>query len=204
MTSSTLFLSLTILASSFWGSWHCAAMCSPVASLMAHKKSLGSYHLGRGLSYTLMGALSGSVGSLFLSHEIIRIRFYSGLVFALILFVMGVQVFRQKQFSIPHSPWLKYFYNPQSSGLVLGLLSIFLPCGWLYTYIFSSMATQSAYGGALVMLLFWMGGLPALSSVSLFMKRSIHLAPNSKQKIAGFVLVFASLYSLASFYFMHS
>lgn len=203
MSSSNLFLSFTILASSFWGSWHCVAMCSPVASLMAHKNSLRGYQLGRGFGYTLMGSASGWIGSLFLAHEIYNIRLYTGVLFALILFLMGLQAIRQKKWTIPHGSWINRFYRPQTPGLVLGLLSVFLPCGWLYTYIFAAMATQSAYSGALVMSLFWLGGLPALSSISLFMKRSIQVAPGKKQRVAGFVLIFASLYSIASFYFMH-
>lgn len=203
MNSSTLVLSLTILVSSFLGSWHCAAMCSPIASLMAHKRSLWSYHLGRGLSYILCGAFGGYIGSVFFTHELLRVRIYSGILFALILFFMGIHIFRGKKLNLPHWRWIKFIYHPQTPGFIIGLLSVFLPCGWLYSYIFASIATQSVRGGILVMSLFWIGGLPALSSVSIIMQKSIQLAPSKKQTIAGVILIFASLYSLTSFYFLH-
>lgn len=203
MNSSTLILSLTILVSSFWGSWHCAAMCSPVASLMAHKRSLWSYHLGRGLSYISFGAFGGYMGSIFFAHEILSLRFYSGILFAMILFFMGIQIFRGKKMVLPHWRWMQFIYRPQTPGFIIGLLSVFLPCGWLYSYILASMATQSVRGGMWIMTLFWLGGLPALSSIPIILQKSINLAPVRKQSIAGALLIFASLYSLTSFYFMH-
>lgn len=204
MTTQNLFLSFAILASSFWGSWHCAAMCSPIASLMAKKNSLWSYHLGRGFSYTVLGALGGYLGSFFLQNDFYYVRIVSGALFAIILFFMGVQMLRGKKITPFKLTWLHSYYTKQAPGFVLGLLSIFLPCGWLYNYVLAATATQSPASGALVMSLFWLGGLPSLSAISLFMKKTIQMSPLKKQKLAGFVLVFASLYSVMSFYFLSS
>lgn len=205
MSSQSLLIALAILSSSFWGSWHCAAMCGPVASLMAEKRSLFSYHSGRGMSYILLGVLGGYLGSFFLTNNLFSVRLYSGIVFAILLFVMGIQTFRGiKIFSSPKIKWIHEFYTPKKNGFILGLMSAFLPCGWLYSYVLAAAATQSAKTGALVMVLFWIGGLPALSSVSVLLAKAIHVAPKTKQRTAGLVLVFASIYSLFSFYFLHS
>ena len=203
MNSSTLILSLAILSSSFWGSWHCAAMCSPIASLVARRGALWSYHLGRGCSYMLLGALGGWFGSFFLKHEFYNVRMASGVIFSIVLIFMGYQILQgKKALAALPLPWLHGFYTQQSSGFLLGLLSIFLPCGWLYSYAFAAVATQSAVGGAILMGLFWLGTLPALSAISLFMRKSIELSNFKKQRIAGMVLLFAGLYSLLSFYFL--
>lgn len=203
MSSQTLLLSFAVLSSSFWGSWHCAAMCSPVASLAAQKHGLWVYHLGRLCSYISIGGLGGFLGSYFLTNDLYQVRLYSGILFAIILLFLGWQAYHgQKYFFSPQIKWLHSIYGPRTSPLMLGLLSVFLPCGWLYSYVLAGAATQSAWGGSIVMTLFWIGGLPALSSVSIFMNRSIQIATSKRQRIASLVLVFAALYSLGSFYFM--
>ncbi len=204
MNTESLILAATILSSSFWGSWHCAAMCGPIASLTAQKKSLLSYHIGRGLSYGLLGAISGYIGSFFLEHDFYVLRIISGVLFGFVLIGMGLNMFFQKkQWSFLQTTWLKKIFNPNTPGLLLGLLSIFLPCGWLYTYAMAAVASKSAFSGSLIMFLFWLGGLPALSAISMFMKKTILLSNQRKQKIAGTVLTLAGIYSLLSFYFMH-
>jgi sulfite exporter TauE/SafE len=178
-------------------------MCSPVASIASQKGALWSYHLGRGISYISLGALGGLFGSYFLASELHSVRLYSGILFALILIIFGVRTYRgHKNFVSMNSRWLHSFYNARTPVLALGLLTVFLPCGWLYSYMLAAAATQSVLGGSLIMGLFWLGGLPALSSVSLLMGKTIHLAPAKKQKLASLVLISAGLYTLGSFYFL--
>lgn len=203
MNSETLMVGLAILGSSFWGSWHCAAMCSPIASLMAQRRSLGSYHLGRGISYVGLGAFGGFLGSYFLASDLYSVRLYSGILFAAILLFLGFQAYRgKKTFFAPNFHGLHAFFGRRPPGIVLGLLSAFLPCGWLYSYVLAAAATQSVMAGAMVLGLFWVAGLPALSSIPLVLGKSIRLAPAKKQRISALVLVFAGLYTLMSFYFL--
>jgi sulfite exporter TauE/SafE len=49
----------------------------------------------------------------------------------------------------------------------VGLGSALLPCGWLWGYVLVAAATGAVPAAAAVMLAFWAGGLPALSSVGL-------------------------------------
>jgi sulfite exporter TauE/SafE len=203
MNYESLLISLAILSSSFLGSWHCAAMCSPTASLMTKKRSLWTYNLARGMSYTALGATGGFIGSFFLDHQFYIVRIISGILFATVLVIMGVQiVIYKKPFSLPRRLGLRKLVSNNSSGFYLGLLTAFLPCGWLYSYAFAAVATRSAAGGAIVMFLFWMGTLPVLSAVSVYMKRAIQTTPQAKHLPAGLVLISAGLYSLLSFYFL--
>jgi sulfite exporter TauE/SafE len=94
-------------------------------------------------------------------------------------------------------------FSKSSSSFALGLLSMFLPCGWLYTYVLAAAASQSPCSGALVMFLFWLGTIPALSAFPIFAKKAIALSNKTKQKVAGGILISASIYALISFYFLH-
>lgn len=201
MTTESLVLVFAILGSSFWGSWHCAAMCGPIASLVSNRGSLLYYHLGRAISYMTLGAAGGYIGTLLLKSELQVIRLVSGVLFALIIVVMGIQTFKgRNQVKTPSFLNLHRYFTKMSSGFTMGLLSAFLPCGWLYTYLFAAIATKSPLSGILVMGLFWLGGLPALSTLSMFVKKSVQMAPERKQRLSGTILVVAGLYSVFSFY----
>lgn len=203
MNSDTIFVALAIVSSSFWGSWHCAAMCGPVASIAAGREALLSYHLGRGISYITLGTFGGYLGSFFLASEFQRIRMISSILFALLLIFMGVQTMRGGPLlGVATILRPKFVLKRSNPVFILGLFSVFLPCGWLYTYVLAAVATQSPWAGALVMSLFWIGGLPALSALSAFMKASMRSAPKKKRALAGVVLTAAGLYSLFSFYYL--
>ena len=53
----------------------------------------------------------------------------------------------------------------------VGLLSVFLPCGWLYGFAVVTAATQTLWGGVWVMTVFWLGTLPALSFAPIALRR---------------------------------
>lgn len=202
MSIEPVFLSLAILSSSFWGSWHCAAMCGPIATIVARRDSLWAYHMGRGVSYVVLGMVAGYIGTFFLKNQFYFIRLFSGYFFAALLVGMGLRVLMGKQrLDLPKLGWLHAKFNTKTPPYLLGIMTVFLPCGWLYTYIVASVATQSILTGGMVMFLFWVGGLPALSALSIFVKKSVSMAPKRKQTIAGSILLAAGLYSVISFYF---
>lgn len=208
MNQESLLLALGILGSSFFGSWHCAAMCGPVSSLMAQRNSLWSYHLGRASSYCALGILGGWAGSFILDSQFYYLRVFSGILFSLVLIILGWRLWKgEKHFSFSALAMLNpanKFFSPRKTGYSLGFLSVFLPCGWLFTYVLAAIATKSPQAGFFVMFLFWLGGLPAMSALPLFLKKELSLSSQKTQKIGGGILIFASLYSLMSFYFLHS
>lgn len=81
----------------------------------------------------------------------------------------------------------------------MGLATVLLPCGWLYSFIVSALAARSAVAGAIVMTVFWASSLPALSVAQLLMKKLINKNDQQKQRISSFVLLIASLYSFLMF-----
>ena len=205
MTPNIWILTFSILSSSLIGSWHCAGMCGPIATFVAQAKGLRSYHLGRGIAYTGLGGMAGWLGKFFLQSDFYWMRIFSGILLVMTVLIMGLNLFfdRKNRFLLPTS-FFKKWMTKSNSSFFLGLLSVFLPCGWLYTYALAAAASQSAFSGALVMALFWLGSIPALSAFPVFVRKTLAISNRRKQKIAGGILIFASIYSIFSFYFLHS
>lgn len=211
---SSVILALGILSSSFFGSWHCAGMCGPVATLMSARNSLLSYHLGRLVSYVTLGILAGSLGQFFLNSEFVILRWVSAFMLALVLVLSGARLMlpaawqqRLAANKVSHFflSWIKRLqsFHIGRSGFVVGLLTALLPCGWLYTYVTAAIATKSPWAGGLTLALFWLGGLPALSAVPMMIRQGLRHAGLRQQRIAGGVLIIAGLYSLISFMMLH-
>lgn len=208
-----MLLALGILSTSFLGSWHCAAMCGPIACLMGERKSLLTYHLGRLTAYVSLGVLAGSVGQLFLDSQYTWLRTVSAILFAVILLSMGLRLINPRWTDKvlpkvdPHG-LMKVFrqlrkFHLNQSGFVVGVLTGLLPCGWLYTYATAAVALQSPVMGGALMFLFWVGGLPSLSVLPSMIQRGLRQIPMRHQRIAGSILIVASVYSVWSFIFFN-
>lgn len=211
MDSKTLLFATSILTASFFGSWHCAGMCGPIASLLAQRKQLFAYHVGRFISYVGFGALAGQIGSFFLGSQFNQLRFLSATVLGLMLIFMGLKALNFKfisRFLENFRILNKVVYQIQAfklnkPGWLIGLLTVLLPCGWLYTYLLAAVASQSPYAGAFIMFLFYLGGLPALLAMPWMIKNTIQKSDSSQKKIAGIILIIAGIYSLFSFFIGH-
>lgn len=71
-------------------------------------------------------------------------------------------------------------------GLITGMLTALLPCGWLYLFALLAAGTGSAIHGALVMIAFWLGSVPAL--VSLVVSTKLLTTP-VRQAIPAFAAI---------------
>lgn len=183
-----------IVTSSLLGSMHCVGMCGPLAiwasgagdristSQMTVATTL--YHLGRLLTYALVGLLAGAAGQLLdmggqtLGVQLFAARIVGGLmiVFGLLqlLKLVGQRRASQMNFVGPApqpnlvTRWLLklrplVFRLPvPARGLATGLLTVFLPCGWLYLFALVAAGTGSMLMGSIAMIAFWIGTVPAL------------------------------------------
>ncbi len=168
------------------GSGHCLGMCGGivgalnmgVANAPARKPGLLfvyqlSYNAGRICSYLLAGTLAGSLGAglvqlgvspvagkLFAAAFMIALGLYlanwwRGLI---VLEKLGHKLWRHIQ---PLGKRLFPIRNPLQAYF-LGMLWGWLPCGLVYAVIAWSLTTSSAYDGAMLMLGFGLGTLPAM------------------------------------------
>ncbi|EGT3626639.1 sulfite exporter TauE/SafE family protein [Morganella morganii] len=181
------------------GAAHCFGMCGglvgafsaqiphpKIGNQLAHQlKYLLSYNLGRILSYTLAGALVGAsaagLGHLFeLDTYLIVLRIIAGLMmiatglYIAKIWVGIVQIERVGQwlwqYLKPIAQRLVPIQNP-SQAVMAGFIWGWLPCGLVYSTLTWSVASGSASQGALIMLAFGLGTLPALLSAGVAAKR---------------------------------
>lgn len=197
MTPDTTFFSLLFgfFIAGFIGSWHCAMMCGPMTCLLASKKQLLLYQTGRLISYVTAGVFAGTISSLLIeSYDWLKPVSVIGISILLVF------TFLTKSEKVKTPQFLKSIYwKKRNNSFLLGLLSLALPCGWLYSFIISAVAARSALAGGLVMFMFWLSSLPALSIAQLFLKKLIDINDLKRQKVASFVLLAASLMSLWGF-----
>lgn len=173
------------LGMGFMGSMHCIGMCGPLV-MSIHSKG-GSvkpnisyqiaYHLGKILSYVLIGVLFGALGqtfNLFLSQQ--KLSIVVGTSF-IVFFIFS----KLKSTSISSSltskilPLTRFFSQlvREKSILKLFLTGIgngFLPCGFVYAAAAASIATGQILDSALFMIGFGIGTIPALTSVIYFFR----------------------------------
>lgn len=131
-----------------------------------------AYHLGRLLSYVVIGALAGALGGrVNLLAEPLGVRALAPTIMGTLLTVWGLFALlgpgRVKQFLGPRvyavlgAPSRFLMQSGRQSvewrALFLGLGTGLLPCGWLYGFVAVAVASSSAWWGAGTMAAFWLG-----------------------------------------------
>lgn len=184
-----LELVTTILTASLLGSTHCAGMCGPFVLLFAGQPSNGQrgvgiritfYHLGRLITYLFLGALAGGLGySLNSSGWLPGSQRGAAYLAAATMFLSAlVLVLRQAGVPLQHLPvpqrWTKGIYAgfrwakawPEIvRALWVGLLTTWIPCGWLYAFVIVAAGSGHILAGMVIMMSFWLGTVPMLSLI---------------------------------------
>ncbi|MDF3127318.1 sulfite exporter TauE/SafE family protein [Rheinheimera sp. 1928-s] len=212
-----LFAALSI---GFLGSSHCLVMCGGIASalqlsmpglsLMQQLKLQLALSLGRLTTYSLLGALTGAFGAAVLVKlgiSLFWLKLLAGVLLLLMAFYVarlwfaltvlekfGSALWRKVQ------PVAKTLLPLDSShkALAYGLCWGFLPCGLVYSSLGWSLASGNALQGALLMLAFGVGTLPAMLAVGSF-ARQLSQFKNNKliRASAAFLLAIYALYTIA-------
>ncbi|MCX7979212.1 MAG: sulfite exporter TauE/SafE family protein [Bdellovibrionaceae bacterium] len=188
-----------ILVASFLGSWHCAGMCGPIAVLASGKNKLLSYQMGRLGSYSLLGFLAGGLGEGIRTYATKELLAAFVALMSLLLLWQGLRLLQNKSLDFVASwTWLRPIIRTLQIAppFVMGALTGFLPCGWLWSFLLAASVTASATTGALVLALFWLGSVPALSALPVLLRRSQPLKRQKQQRTAGLILIGAAFYSL--------
>ena len=164
-------------------SLHCIGMCGPIALMIPVDRTnpakkttqIITYHLGRLTAYASIGLVFGLVGKgFFLAGIQQRLSVFIG-VAMIITILTPERVLANYNFSKPvyrliskiKSSLGKQFKNKSYQSLfTIGLLNGFLPCGMVYVALFGAIAMQNVPFGILYMLLFGIGTIPMMSSVT--------------------------------------
>ncbi len=184
---------ITAFLFGFLGSFHCAAMCGPIA-LALPKKETNSfltgkllYNFGRIIMYSILGAIMGFFGrSLSLVGFQKTISITSGVILILLagipLAFSHVKPFNQLFYKLANSLKLlfrKLFKSGSKlSMLAIGLANGILPCGFVYLALGASLAMGSIGGSSIYMALFGIGTVPMM----MFLSISGHLINFKYQK----------------------
>lgn len=175
-----------ILSVAFIGSFgHCIGMCGgfilayssakiePTQSKISQFFLHVIYSLGRISSYVVMGVAFGFIGG-----EISYSRTINGYIYFLIgifMVLMGLSLMGKIRFltsiesSLAFNPKIKQIFSflikskTKYSFYFLGVLNGFLPCGLVYFFLVSAIASGSWLKGGIIMLIFGLSTLPALS-----------------------------------------
>lgn len=213
---------LLILAIGFFGSFgHCVGMCGPltVAFSLSHRdppkwQQQLSFHillnLGRLVSYTLVGAGIGALGSILIaggqmagSGSVLR----RGIALLTGVMLIWFGIIQIQPESLPRIPFLHpltqgKLHNRLSAGMVklslhnhwwtpagLGIVWGLMPCGFLYAAQIKAAETGDLWLGAATMLAFGLGTLPTMMGVGV--STSLVSADRRSQlfRLAGWVTI---------------
>lgn len=175
----TAALLATVLASSLAGSLHCLAMCGPLVAMHggAHGFRLALVHaFGRLATYVTLGTIAGLVGgAVEMAGSAARIQHAATLVAGAAIVLWGVHAIAVARGWIRGSRATGALFQrglvqlrgkrPETRAWLVGALTGLLPCGWLWAFVITAAGTGHAASGALVMGVFWLGTVPAMTGV---------------------------------------
>lgn len=206
---------IALFLASLLGSWHCAAMCGGFVaccsgSAKAKFAPTITYNLGRLFTYILLGAAAGVLGqSVDLAGNTLGIGRLAAIIVGVLLIAWGVLGYQPSSTASAGPTILgrlqAFLFNgvfkrlPQSwvwRSLLIGLMTGLLPCGFLYGFVFLAAATGNLLDGSLVMLVFWLGTVPALSAVSFMARYCVPKLGRLAPKLASALLIIAGVFSL--------
>jgi sulfite exporter TauE/SafE len=173
---------LAAISLGFLGSFHCIGMCGPIAMTIPVKRTShfsiisGSliYNAGRILTYACLGLLFGILGKGFMLagwQSFLSIAL--GISILLLLFIPNLSVIPvHVGFLVSFIGKLKlkirslFGVHTNRSLFIIGLLNGLLPCGLVYLGIIGALSTGDTLKGALFMIGFGLGTLPAMLSIT--------------------------------------
>ncbi|MEX1001608.1 MAG: sulfite exporter TauE/SafE family protein [Crocinitomicaceae bacterium] len=190
----------------FLGSWHCIGMCGPIALMIPGSRgknqavAIGLYHLGKILSYVLIGSFFG-LFTVFLNSLKIQaiITLSAGVLIGVMAFLpfllnwiekRGFKLFRGVV-HLKSEIGKSISSNRLEYGLYIGFLNGFIPCGLVYIAAIGAMVQDSFIESILYMVLFGIGTLPLMSAfqwVAGSLKNRFRLF-GRRMRTAGFLLV---------------
>ncbi|MBP9674613.1 MAG: sulfite exporter TauE/SafE family protein [Bacteriovoracaceae bacterium] len=206
--SSGLFILWAAFVIGLAGSLHCIGMCGGlVMSCSQNGKSIWLYHVGRLLGYIFFGGLAGFLGESILKKISPQLQFIATISMGLFFIFLGLRVAIKKTYhfnfldrisSSMGKLWERFVLpKPKmKSSFFIGALSVLLPCGLLYSVIFSLITFQNKGLGLVAMFMFWVGTLPAMVFAPHLMRKVLTPLQQKNSLILSFFLLSLGLLTL--------
>jgi len=213
MTSFEPVAIVPIFIASLIGSPHCAGMCGGFVALYSHSSpknfyAHSLYNLGRLTTYLLLGASAALLGST-LDQTIPIARFSAFFVgIALVisgllkLFEVRLEILRPLHTAIGRltTKLAKATFDLSNTfkPFVIGLITTFLPCGWLYTFVALALASSNMLSALTIMFAFWLGTLPIMLAVGVLAKAMTSGLGKYLPRVTAILLIIGGLFSLTA------
>ena len=178
---------------------HCVSMCGAI-NLLASTSSNRSlkkpilYNLGRLISYTILGAIIGLIGS------VLKINVYIQgsiiIIASIFMLMMSLNMMGIINFSLNIK--LPKFINKmkRNNSFIIGLFNGLMPCGPLQAMQIYALSTGSFLYGALSMFLFCLGTIPLMLFIGVI---SNYLNKNNRKIMSKISTVLILLLSIIMF-----
>jgi len=163
------------------------------------------FHVGRLVSFFVLGGVIGVVGSAFTLNT--GATFILGIVIGLVMLILGINLLDVFHWSKSLTPRMPKFLSRHTIGvsklnhsltpILVGIVTFFLPCGFTQSMQLYTLSTGSFINGALTMFFFALGTLPVLALISF---SSFSIKNSSKSgiffKSAGLIVILFALFNL--------
>jgi sulfite exporter TauE/SafE len=188
----TEFPLLAALLAGLLGGVHCVGMCGGIVAAFSFRADGSAppfrlhlaYNLGRVFSYTVFGALAGTLGASlklasFLPVQTVLYVLAQSVLILLGLYLAGwskwVLIFERAGGGLWRrvKPLFQKLLPVKSvpQGFLAGMAWGWLPCGLVYSVLVTALASGSASSGAALMLAFGLGTLPNLLGMGVFARQ---------------------------------
>lgn len=191
----------------FAGSLHCIGMCGPIVlalpgggeSLVRFTVSRIAYHLGRVLTYTMMGVIAGVLGG----RVLLPVLQQNLSILGGVVLVVGVLMSRYRTQLLLSIPGLGNVTQGLQriigdlmrerslpSLFALGMANGLLPCGFVYVAMTAAAVTAHPLPGLLFMMGFGLGTVPAMVGFSFFPRlASVEIRARVSKILPAFTLL---------------
>ncbi len=210
-------LASAVLLASFVGSLHCVGMCGPFALWATggdgKVTTITAYHIGRLTTYLSAGLAAGLLGTAvqigggFAGFQSLAAQVAGGLLILIGLWrlMRMFPLLKSRTVTAKGHSWIaRLLHNakpliadrtPAGRGYLVGLLTTWLPCGWLYLFVLIAAGTGDVILSLTVMFAFWAGTLPALTSLTLGVRSLVPRFRAVLPVAASLLLIATGLYT---------
>lgn len=162
-----------------FGGLHCISMCGPIVMALPRQtgfRGLASkviYNLGRVVTYSSLGAITGIIGNSLQQYQQ-YLSIISGVLLITLVLVTG---FKNLEFTY-FKPFIAFanqlkklfsrFLKKKSAiaSLLVGIVNGFLPCGLVYMALIASLASGGFFESVLYMAVFGLGTFPVMLGIA--------------------------------------
>lgn len=172
-----------------------------------------AYSIGRLLTYSALGGVAGAVGAAFdLGGSLLGVSQAAAIGAGALMIMFGLAAFlRISGFKLtcarlprPLNNIFQRAFRAAATrpggqrAFLIGLLTGFLPCGWLYAFVIAAAGTGSAAMGALTMAVFWSGTLPVMVGLGVGVQKLTGSFRKRLPAATALLLVFVGVLTVVS------